>query len=121
MCFRTNSEMCPDGDGKAKDWEDVWRIGVGVEYAVTDWLDLRAGYSFDQSPMREDTMDALIPAHDRHLFNVGAGFHMDDWQVDLAYTYLNAVTLDGHTVDGIPIRYNHADGHMLAITAGYEF
>ena len=27
---------------KDKEWRDVWRIGVGVEYAATDWLDLRA-------------------------------------------------------------------------------
>ena len=106
---------------KEKDWRDVWRLSVGVEYAATDWLDLRAGYTYDQSPMRGYAMDALIPAHDRHLFNVGAGFHMDEWSVDLAYNYLNAVSMSGHTVEGIPISYDNADGHMFAVTAGYEF
>ena len=106
---------------KEKDWRDVWRIGVGVEYAATDWLDLRAGYAYDQSPMREYAMDALIPAHDRHLFNAGFGLHMDDWSVDFAYTYLKAVSMHGHTVDGVSISYDNADAHMFALTAGYEF
>ena len=106
---------------KEKDWRDVWRIGVGVEYAATDWLDLRAGYAYDQSPMRQYAMDALIPAHDRHLFNAGFGLHMDEWTVDFAYTYLRAVSMNGHTVDDISITYDHADAHMFAISTAYEF
>lgn len=106
---------------KDKEWRNVWRIGVGVEYAATDWLDLRAGYAYDQSPMRQYAMDALIPAHDRHLFNAGFGVHMDEWTVDFAYTYLRAVSMNGHTVDGISISYDDADAHMFALSAGYDF
>lgn len=106
---------------KEKDWRNVWRIGVGVEYAATDWLDLRAGYAYDQSPMRPYAMDALIPAHDRHLFNAGFGLHMDDWSVDFAYTYLMAVSMHGHTVDDVSISYDDADAHMFALSVGYDF
>ena len=95
------------------------RRGCGI--CSTDWLDLRAGYAYDQSPMRQYAMDALIPAHDRHLFNAGFGLHMDEWTVDFAYTYLRAVSMNGHTVDDISITYDHADAHMFAISAAYEF
>lgn len=106
---------------KAKDWRNTWRLSLGVEYNATDWLDLRAGYSWDQSPLQDYTMDALIPAHDRHIFNLGAGLHMDDWRVDLAYTYLMANDMEGHTVDDIPVKYENADAHMFAVSVGYEF
>ena len=106
---------------KEKDWKDVWRLGFGVEYNATDWLDLRIGYTWDQSPMREFAMDALIPAHDRHLFSGGIGLHMDDWTLDLAYTYLRASKLDGHTPEGEPMKYDNSDAHMFAFTAGYKF
>ena len=29
--------------------------------------------------------------------------------------------MDGHTVDGVSIRYDDADAHMFALTAGYTF
>ncbi len=106
---------------KRKDWDDVWRLAFGVEYRITDWLDLRAGYAFDKSPMQSHAMDALIPAHDRHLFNAGFGLHFDDFNLDFAYTYLNATRFSGTTVDNKPIKYRGADGHMFATSIGYKF
>lgn len=106
---------------KEKDWKDVWRLGFGVEYNATEWLDLRLGYAWDQSPMREFAMDALIPAHDRHLFSGGVGLHMDDWTLDLAYTYLVAKDLKGHTPEGEEMEYSGSNAHMFAVTAGYKF
>jgi len=106
---------------KEKDWKNVWRLSAGAEYTATDWLTLRLGYSFDQSPMRTYAMDALIPAHDRHLTNAGLGLNLDDWKADFAYTYLKAVNMYGETPSGVPISYKNSDAHMLALTATYEF
>jgi long-chain fatty acid transport protein len=40
----------PTQSVQEKNWDDVWRFNIGVEYAALDWLDLRLGYVFDQSP-----------------------------------------------------------------------
>lgn len=112
-----------------KKWSDVWRFNVGVEYAALDWLDLRAGYVFDQSPLNDDTIDYLVPANDRHLLNGGLGFHWDNWTVDLNYTYLMIMDRDidarNKYADGSYEIYegeiDNADAHMVGLSVGYKF
>lgn len=106
-----------------KNWEDVWRFNIGVEYAALDWLDLRAGYVFDQSPVQDDTIDYMVPANDRHLFNGGVGFHWDNWMVDVNYTYLMIMDrdIDGRD-DGVRDgEIDNADAHMVGLSVGYKF
>ena len=108
---------------QAKNWEDVWRFNIGVEYAALDWLDLRAGYVFDQSPVQDDTIDYMVPANDRHLFNGGVGFHWDNWMVDVNYTYLMIMDrdIDGRD-DGVRDgEIDNADAHMVGLSVGYKF
>lgn len=108
---------------QAKNWEDVWRFNIGVEYAALDWLDLRAGYVFDQSPVQDDTIDYMVPANDRHLFNGGLGFHWDNWMVDVNYTYLMIMDrdIDGRD-DGVRDgEIDNADAHMVGLSVGYKF
>jgi long-chain fatty acid transport protein len=108
---------------QAKNWEDVWRFNIGVEYAALDWLDLRAGYVFDQSPVQDDTIDYMVPANDRHLFNSGVGFHWDNWMVDVNYTYLMIMDrdIDGRD-DGVRDgEIDNADAHMVGLSVGYKF
>ena len=108
---------------QAKNWDDVWRFNIGVEYAALDWLDLRAGYVFDQSPVQDDTIDYMVPANDRHLFNGGVGFHWDNWMVDVNYTYLMIMDrdIDGRD-DGVRDgEIDNADAHMVGLSVGYKF
>lgn len=112
-----------------KNWSDVWRFNVGLEYAALDWLDLRLGYVFDQSPLNDETIDYLVPANDRHLFNGGLGFHWDNWTVDLNYTYLMILDRDidarNRYIDGTYEVYegeiDNADAHMVGLSVGYKF
>ncbi len=109
-----------------KDWKDVWRYQVSAEYAALDWLDLRASYVYDQTPDPDGHADFMVPANDRHLFGVGAGFHVtENLDVDLGYTYLHIVErdIDARPADGIPHDATFKDGyaHMYALTVGYRF
>jgi long-chain fatty acid transport protein len=118
-----------DQTSTPKNWSDVWRFNVGLEYAALDWLDLRLGYVYDQSPLNDDTIDYLVPANDRHLFNGGLGFHWDSWTVDLNYTYLMILDrdIDGRNryADGTYEVYDgeidNADAHMVGLSVGYKF
>ncbi len=113
-----------DQTTQAKNWEDVWRFNIGVEYAALDWLDLRLGYVFDQSPVQDDTIDYMVPANDRHLFNAGVGFHWDKWVVDVNYTYLMIMDrdIDARLADGVlEGEIDDANAHMVGLSVGYKF
>lgn len=80
-----------NGDDKhnyEKKWRDTWRFQTGLEYKATDWLHLRLGYVYDQSPVPDSTIDFAMPDSDRHTFGFGLGFHGKNWNIDLMYSYL---------------------------------
>ncbi len=75
---------------KTKDWNDVWRYQIGIEYNALDWLDLRCGYVYDNGPIPRSTTDYLVPSNDRQFYCIGAGLHWKAWTVDLSYTWLQS-------------------------------
>lgn len=104
-----------------KSWKDTWRLGVGVEYECTDALTLRASYVYDQSPIRGDAMDTLIPGHDRDLYGAGFSYSLKDWTISASYTFLRARDLSGTNPDGIRMKYSDSIAHMVALSIGYRF
>jgi len=112
-----------------KDWNDVWRFNIGLEYAALDWLDLRLGYVYDQTPVPDDTIDYMLPDSNRHNFCSGVGFHWDNWTVDLNYTYLLFMDRDidarDDNKDGIfeimDGKVKNANAHIAGLSIGYKF
>jgi hypothetical protein len=49
-----------NGVTKQKDWHDVWRYQIGVEYALTPIVDLRLGYTYDNEPIPARGVDFLF-------------------------------------------------------------
>jgi len=80
---------------KQTEWEDVWRLSAGAEYRLTDNVDLRAGYVYDEEPVNSAHLDFMVPANDRHLMSLGVGYHEGPWRVDLSYTYLLITDREG--------------------------
>ncbi len=74
-----------------KDWSNTWRLNFGVEYEALDWLTLRAGYVYDQSPMTDKYADYLVPTDDRHIYSAGLGFTYENMTLDLAYAYIDPI------------------------------
>ncbi|UZP68656.1 OmpP1/FadL family transporter [Desulfovibrio mangrovi] len=109
-----------------KDWKDVWRYNIGVEYKALDWLTLRCGYTYDESPLNENRLDYLIPGNDRQLYSAGVGFNWQDWTLDLSYTYLWMKGRDyGNTVGVTGVQPDshskNARTDIYGITVGYKF
>lgn len=107
-----------------KNWNDVWRFNVGVEYAALDWLDLRLGYVYDNTPVPDDTIDYLLPDSDRQIFSTGLGFHKDNWAVDVNYSYLLFADrdIDGRAADFVyDGEVNDADCHIAGVSFTYKF
>jgi long-chain fatty acid transport protein len=113
-------------NSEAKDWKDVWRFQVGVEYAYNDWLDLRCGYVFDESPINDAHYDYMVPMTDRHIFSVGTGMHWGDYTVDMSYGYLyspsKSATLPANAAGEIhDASFKNGHCHMLGLNFGYTF
>ena len=105
-------------------WRDVWRLNAGIEYEPIDWLALRAGYVFDQSPMPEGHEDYLVPTDDRHIFSLGSGFRYDDWTLDLAYAYILPGDRKYAREDAIGVvqsRTKDSKTHMFSMSLGFSF
>lgn len=109
---------------KDKKWNDVWRLQVGAEYKALDWLDLRLGYVYDDSPIPRETADYLVPANDRHLYNLGCGLHWGQWTADLSYTYLDieSRSVSARPEDGVlDSRFKDSDAHLIGSSVSYNF
>jgi long-chain fatty acid transport protein len=109
---------------RKENWKDVWRTHVGLEYGISEWMDLRLSYVFDDSPVPDETVNYLVPANDRHLFNVGCGFHWDSWRLDLSYGYLHVKerTAPGRPADGVlESRFEGGHAHLVGVSLGYGF
>lgn len=104
-----------------KNWDDVWRYCAGIEFALTDALDLRAGYTYDQTPDPDEHADYLIPANDRQIFGLGLGYRRGDWSVDVSYSYLYIMdrTIAGNLAEGVlPSEFDNGDAHMIGLSVG---
>ncbi len=71
-----------------KDWDDVYAIKLGAEYAYRPDLALRVGYVFDQSPIDDNFRDPSLPVNDYHLFSLGAAYTYRQFTFEGGYTYL---------------------------------
>ncbi len=109
---------------KPKNWDDVWRLCIGVEYRATDWLDLRAGYIYDESPIPDSTVDYLVTTDDRQLFTFGTGIHWNGWTLDLSYMYLKNKdrSVDLRLEDGVyESEFENGDAHLIGVSLSYKF
>ena len=107
-----------------KNWEDSWRFNFGVEWQALDWLALRAGYVWDQSPMTERYEDYLIPTDGRNIYSLGVGFKYDAWTLDLAYAFIDAkgrsygANAETHVLDS---KTKNSTTDIFSVSVGYEF
>jgi long-chain fatty acid transport protein len=118
----------PVGDvpvAQPKDWKDVWRLSLGAEYAINDNWTVRGSYSYDEAPENAKYVDYMIPAADRHLLGVGVGYTVNNWTIDVAYTYIIAESVDYDRAAGekgvLDGKSKNGVTQMGAITVGYAF
>lgn len=108
---------------KEKDWDDVFRYQLGLEYALNEVWKLRAGYIFDETPDPDANVDYIVPGNDRHLLSLGMGYQKGDFFCDLAYTYLMIEDrdIDARPADGVfSGEFNDGDAHLIGVSVGYK-
>jgi long-chain fatty acid transport protein len=108
-----------------KNWHDTWRFQTGVEYKACSWLDLRAGYIYDQEAIDATFADYELPSNNRHYFSVGPGFHWNKWTMDLSYTYtlIQDRDIPNSLSPGYinPTSLTDGHAHLVGASLGYRF
>ncbi|MGD9612650.1 MAG: OmpP1/FadL family transporter [Kiritimatiellia bacterium] len=109
-----------------KDWDDVFRYQLGVEYALTEAWALRAGYIYDETPDPDAHVDYIVPGNDRNLISLGVGYKSGDFFCDLSYTYLmiedRDITVSAERAEeGVtPGEFSGGDAHLIGLSVGYK-
>lgn len=100
-------------------WVDVWAVAFGGTYQLNDKLALRAGYAYDQSPVRDDYRTARVPSSDRQWLTLGAGYTVNqDLSFDVAAGYLFMYPMDLKEVNkGLD---NQPTDSKTSVTGEYE-
>lgn len=115
-----------------KNWRDTWAFTFGVEYAPLDWLTLRAGFTYETSPLQDsECYDYLVPSNGRNYYTLGAGFKYENWTLDLAYMYIDVREInysdrqgrqDTHDlISTYSGRAHNSYAHNIGLTIGYKF
>ncbi|MDP8230973.1 MAG: outer membrane protein transport protein [Candidatus Gorgyraea atricola] len=76
------------GNPASKDWEDVFSLGIGVNYDASDKIQLRCGYMYEQTPVSEANFDTALPDSDRYGITCGFGYTFKDMTMDISYLAL---------------------------------
>lgn len=99
-------------------WVDVWAVAFGGTYQLNDKLALRAGYAYDQSPVRDEFRTARVPSSDRQWVTVGAGYKVDqDLSFDVAAGYLFMYPMDLNEVNK---NVDNTQKDAASVTGEYE-
>lgn len=115
----------PDS-AEAFEWENVQRISTGLEYKYSDVLTLRAGLSFDESPINEEERSVRLPSADRVWHALGASYQWKEkTSFDVGYVYINVdgpIALDrtGPTGDRLVGEYE-GDANILSFQVNHKF
>jgi len=106
-------------------YKNAWRFQLGTEYAVTEMIDLRAGFAYDQTPIRTGHASVMTPVNDRMLYSLGAGFKKDNWFCDFAGVCV--ISKERHGVDSSSsdgdYTYDFTNGRtwVWGMSFGYNF
>jgi long-chain fatty acid transport protein len=81
------------GDGSALSsvpllFEDTWRVGVGMNYALDDDWRLRLGTAYDASPVQDAYRTPRLPDQDRIWAAAGVEFKLGKGALDVGYAHL---------------------------------
>jgi long-chain fatty acid transport protein len=54
-----------------RNWHDAWALRFGANWQARENLKIRAGYTFDMTPVPDSTLEPQMPDSNRHIFAVG--------------------------------------------------
>jgi long-chain fatty acid transport protein len=71
------------------DFDNTWRIALGVNYLASEQWKIRGGFAWDQSPVNDSNRTVRLPDNDRYWFSLGAQWKFAKaGALDVGYAYL---------------------------------
>ncbi len=103
-------------------WDDSYSIGTAIEYQATESLVFRAGYQYSESPMNQQFYTPSVPANDRHILSIGAGYTWGLNTLDLAYSciLMNDSNIQGNIDPAINGHYDYS-WNILTLSYSRQF
>lgn len=105
LAIHLDDPMLPGMDTleSRKGWNDTVRVSVGAEYDLNEAWSVRAGYTFDKSPINSQYVDYLVPGDDRHLLAAGVSWSKESWTIDLScfYEIIEDFTVKARPANGV--------------------
>lgn len=99
-------------------WQDSVFASIGGEYRWSEALTLRAGFAYDQTPVRDADRTPRIPDNDRYWLSAGASYQMSrSITLSAAYTHIFAPGATVSLQDPGPNNTNLFRGNL---TANYQ-
>jgi long-chain fatty acid transport protein len=106
-------------------WQDEFVYRAGLEYAVTENLYLRGGYSYGNSPVPDSTLTPMTAAIMENTVTAGIGYRWRQFQFDLAYQYDLPVTRNVGTSGLLSGEYSNSSTEAavqwIALTTSIRF
>jgi long-chain fatty acid transport protein len=97
------------------EWDDAMRFMVGANYKYK-FLETRAGFAYDQSPVSETTqIPQFIDLGDKYTYSFGLGFEIKQWHLDFSTSYTKQPDLTISTMSDI-----NNDGLMDNLMGDYR-
>ncbi|MCR4319738.1 MAG: OmpP1/FadL family transporter [Candidatus Brocadiaceae bacterium] len=100
-----------------RDWHNTWSFALGGEYALSEAIKVRGGYTFHESPVPSETLEPSIPQSSRHGLFTGLGYSWGkklNKGIDFAY---GAVFYENRNVNSsVGKPFGSTDGHYDIIT-----
>lgn len=121
------SNTCDNGTDKTdppttsivSNWEDSFTFRLGLQYAATKKLKVRAGVVYDMTPIPDETVSPSLPGNNRTAFSLGVGYSMFGVRGDLGYQFVNAAQrdIDNNTTPGL----YKTTAHVIGLNLGYGY
>ncbi len=96
-----------------QNYKDSVMLSIGGEYRVRPDITLRAGFAWDQSPVRDEFRTPRIPDSDRYWLSAGATWQvMPNVALTVAYTHVLASNASINLRDGGPGTVDFLRGNL---------
>ncbi|MBU1040577.1 MAG: outer membrane protein transport protein [Proteobacteria bacterium] len=116
--------LTPGQIERDKNWRNVWRFQGGAEYQALDWLALRAGFVWDQDPVRKGYEDYMLPSSDRKIYSTGFGVTDGAFTYDVSLMYLvnNHRSVDSNSINNVgAYEVSNSRAYMAGFSIGYTY
>lgn len=114
-----------------KNWHDAWALRFGVGWQVKENMKIRAGYTFDMTPVPASTLEPQVPDSNRHIFAVGSELKVWRLTLGLAYNFILNEPRDKNNLfatNGVPLpepaQVNgtyRSHTHSLGLSTTFQF